>query len=112
MRSDTCLFPLRIGLLSKMLDAEPLLPPLLAPLELQLHARQRPLRLLVAAERLGGSRPLSLRALHPLLDAVAAVNKIIDSILHGELDKKEYDQDEAKEWSINISEAIKAKVKG
>ena len=40
------------------------------------------------------------------------MNKIIDSVLHGELDKKEYDQDEAKEWSINVSEAIKAKVKG
>jgi hypothetical protein len=43
---------------------------------------------------------------------VAAVTTVIDKVLQDELDKKEYDQDEAKEWSINISESIKAKVKG
>lgn len=43
---------------------------------------------------------------------VASVSSIIDKVLKDELDKKEYDADEAKEWSINISETIKAKVKG
>jgi hypothetical protein len=41
----------------------------------------------------------------------SAVKKIVDVVLEAELTGKEYEQEDAKEWSINICENIKKRVK-
>mmetsp|Transcript_8485 Transcript_8485/g.17012 ORF Transcript_8485/g.17012 Transcript_8485/m.17012 type:complete len:133 (+) Transcript_8485:36-434(+) len=41
----------------------------------------------------------------------AAVKAIAEQVLQEELGGKEYDEDEAKEWSLNVCENIKTRVK-
>ena len=42
----------------------------------------------------------------------AAVRKVIDAVLLEKLTGKEYTEDDAKEWSIEVCEDVKAAVKG